>query len=121
MPFQWGGNDCCLFACDAIVAITGRDPVAKTYRGKYQTALGAKRLLDRNGGPEGIAAKVCVKLGFQEINPLLAQRGDVVSYLSPVTGEVSLGVCIGMQAAFPGLERMELVLTGDCRKAWRVG
>lgn len=58
-PFEWGKNDCCLFAADAIVAMGGKD-VAKEVRGKYKTALGAKRVMN--------------KLGAKSLVELLTQR-----------------------------------------------
>ena len=32
LPFTWGTNDCCLFTCDAIVALTGIDLAAELRR-----------------------------------------------------------------------------------------
>ena len=45
-PFSWGRHDCCLFACDAVMAMTGVDP-AKPFRGKYKTKRGAFGVLKR--------------------------------------------------------------------------
>lgn len=42
-PFQWGVCDCCTFAFDWVVQRNGIDPMA-AYRGRYGTALGAKRM-----------------------------------------------------------------------------
>ncbi|KTG23646.1 hypothetical protein AWR38_06350 [Idiomarina sp. WRN-38] len=47
-PFEWGSNDCCLFAADAILAMGGRD-VAKDVRGRYKTAIGAHRIMKKLG------------------------------------------------------------------------
>ena len=46
--FSWGKNDCCLFAGDIVQTITGIDPAA-TFRGKYDTALGAIKEIKRQG------------------------------------------------------------------------
>src|SRR5258708_4686376 len=43
-PFKWGSQDCCLFAADAIEAITGVD-LAADFRGKYSGAETAKAVL----------------------------------------------------------------------------
>ncbi len=45
-PFQWGENDCALFACDLVEAATGVD-YAAPFRGRYRTAAGAARALKR--------------------------------------------------------------------------
>lgn len=47
-PFEWGSNDCCLFAADAILAMGGQD-VAKDVRGRYKTAIGAHRIMKKLG------------------------------------------------------------------------
>lgn len=43
-PFQWGTNDCVMFAADAVQLMTDIDP-AEASRGKYKTESGAKRHL----------------------------------------------------------------------------
>lgn len=43
-PFEWGRNDCVLFAASAITTMGHVDPVAES-RGKYKTEAGAKRHL----------------------------------------------------------------------------
>jgi len=58
-PFQWGENDCCLFAANAIIAMGG-DDVASDVRGRYKTATGAARVLKR--------------LGVRDMVELLSQR-----------------------------------------------
>ena len=35
-PFEYGVNDCCLFAAGAVEAITGEDPMPE-FRGKYDS------------------------------------------------------------------------------------
>lgn len=47
-PFEWGNNDCCLFAADAILSMGGQD-VAKDVRGRYKTAIGAHRIMKKLG------------------------------------------------------------------------
>lgn len=119
-PFKWGENDCCLFACDAIAVLTGIDPAAKSFRGKYTTALGAGRLLKKSGGVEGVAAKQCQKHGFDEVPVAFAQRGDVVLIDLPGIGD-TLGICTGVSSVFPGEEGLVENPTLLCRKAWRIG
>jgi hypothetical protein len=41
---EWGSFDCCLFSCDAVLAITGVD-LAADFRGEYSSEMGAAKLL----------------------------------------------------------------------------
>lgn len=89
-PFQWGQNDCCLFAANAVECITGVDP-AKKYRG-YKTKLGAAKKL------KGMTIdEVWTKEFGEPINPKLLQRGDVVLFQNGQ--DQSVGVCLGVQFA----------------------
>lgn len=77
-PFAWGENDCCLFAADCCLAISGKDP-ALAFRGKYKTEAGAKRSLKRiSGSLEG-----AFDAHFEQVSWMFAQRGDVVLYEGP--------------------------------------
>lgn len=71
-PFEWGVFDCCLFAADAVLAVTGHDPAADL-RGTYSTEAGAARVLRRWGGVDGIA----VARAGRVVAAGLAQPGDV--------------------------------------------
>jgi hypothetical protein len=74
-PFVWGINDCCLFACNCVITMTGTDP-GKKYRGRYTTQLGATRALKRYGGG---SIKTAFSAVFGPIKPRLnAGRGDLV-------------------------------------------
>jgi hypothetical protein len=81
MPFEWGKNDCALFAADAILANTGID-IADDFRGKYTTQLGALRIISKITGGTSVAdaaAYCATKHGLVEhTHPLLAKRGDLV-------------------------------------------
>lgn len=112
-PFAWGRHDCALFAADWVQALTGADP-AEGLRGRYRTALGAARLIKREGGLEAIAE---ARLG-ERINPRLAQRGDVV--LLDGSHGPTLGVCLGVDAAAPGADGLMLVPMRRAQAAWRV-
>lgn len=124
-PFAWGRQDCCLFACDGVLAQTGLDPAAGLFRGQYRDALGAARLVRKHGGVGAIAAKVCKALGYPEVPVALAQRGDVVTI--DKVGEdlpgmrLALGICIGGEAAFPGKNGLVFHPINHCRRAWAVG
>lgn len=79
-PFRWGEWDCCLFAADAVHAITGHD-YAAAYRGKYSTELGAVRALKRYG-QGSLAATMDALLG-NRVAACTAMRGDVVAVDTP--------------------------------------
>lgn len=99
-PFEFGVHDCCTFACDAVKAQTGTDPMALA-RGKYKTEKGAANWLKRNGGDLEAAAR---KLGSEMpiIPAAFAGRGCVVlgSVLTPFGVHIdSLGL-VGMDSRF---------------------
>ena len=71
-PFVWGQRDCCLWAADAMLAITGFDPAAGL-RGRYSNATGAYRLLRTIGGLRGAGQWG----GPQLPGPRFARDGDV--------------------------------------------
>jgi len=122
--FAWGRNDCFLFAADAILAMTGVD-IADVFRGKYATALGAKRLIRRvtGGGTVAEVAEWCAaRHGLAELaHPLCAQRGDLVTLANGDGREI---------AGIVGLSGRELVAVGEgglvsvsigcVKRAWRV-
>ena len=61
MDFAWGTNDCCLFVCDVILAMTGTD-LGEDYRGEYSTAEEAAALISEatgGGGVEELAEQIC--------------------------------------------------------------
>ena len=111
-PFEYGTNDCCLFACDCVEAVTGHDPGADL-RGTYTAEQGAQALVERLGGVAAIAAD---RAG-EEIGPLLAQVGDVV--LVQFGGRDTLAVCLGTRAAAPGPTGLVMLPMRCAQRAWR--
>lgn len=71
-PFAWGTHDCCLWAADAVLALTGRDPAADL-RGRYADATGAMRALRAMGGLLGAGRRAGIALA----GPGHARDGDV--------------------------------------------
>lgn len=70
----WGIDDCMLAIANIYFDVIGIDP-AKDYRGKYQTKLGAYRVLGKGGTL--MSAKSCAKsMGWVKIDPLRANVGD---------------------------------------------
>ena len=96
-PFVWGKNDCCLMAANYYVAIHGID-YAAMFRGKYNTAIGAYRLLSKAGGMEAILARN----GFRKLDHVgFAITGDVALYYKDRSGW-TMGIINGSKAIFAG-------------------
>lgn len=73
-PFKYGKHDCCLAACDCILAMTGTD-VAEEFRG-YRSEKGAFARLKSHGGVLGMAQYISRKFNMPSVQILKAQRGD---------------------------------------------
>ena len=117
-PFVWGENDCCLFAADAVLAMTGVD-LARNFRGRYDDARGAIEAM--HGMPVGeIADYLTRSYGCREEAPLFAQRGDVA--LLGKRGREVLGVvCLdGMEVLAPGVDCLARAPIADVIRAWRI-
>jgi hypothetical protein len=114
-PFQWGVNDCCLFAADVVLAMTQTD-IADTVRGMYEHAAEACALVRAAGTVEDLATE---RLGLPMESLNFAQRGDVVSV--EIVGRLSLGVCLGGDIAGPGEEGLVFLPFSNALHAWKVG
>lgn len=112
MPFAWGSNDCCLFAADAVLAMTGEDPAA-ALRG-YGSAMESARIVEEQGGLREIATHA---LG-PEVAPAMAAIGDVV--LLANEGRGLLAVCNGGTALAPGEGGMVVLGMDAALAAWKV-
>ncbi len=90
VPFAWGTADCLTFAAGCAEPVIGRDPIAHL-RGRYDSELGAKRLMVENGwGDMGdVAASV-----FGEIPVALARDGDWARIVNE-DGTDAIGVFAG--------------------------
>jgi len=113
-PFVWGKHDCCLFAADVVYELTGVDH-AQFLRGRYKTHLGAARIIKKLGGVKVIVENA---LG-DEIQPLLAQRGDIVLIKTKEFGD-TLAVCAGEYCLAPGYNGLAKVSIKEAVAAWRV-
>lgn len=113
-PFGWGAHDCVLWAADDVQALTGIDPAVE-WRGTYETALQAERLVRQLGGLVGIAERA---LG-QPIAPLLARVGDVG--LVDTEGRELFAVCNGTHWLAPCDRGLATLGLPSARLAWRVG
>jgi hypothetical protein len=110
-PFEYGVNDCCLFAAGAVEAITGEDPMPE-FRGKYDSLkTSLKAIQDIGAG----TLEATMDGKFPEVAIGHAQRGDLAFFND------SVGVVVGGFAYFvsdDGLERINRSLWNKC---WSVG
>lgn len=111
-PFAWGSNDCCLFAADAVQAMTGIDHAAEL-RG-YGSARDAVRVVESGGGLARIASRA---LG-EPVAPAFAAVGDVV--LIENEGRDLLALCNGTTALAPGELGMVVLGMDAAKAAWKV-
>jgi hypothetical protein len=114
--FAWGKQDCIMFACGAIEAITGKDP-AHHWRGQYASALGAARIFRNWGGFEEMVSTIAGAEGFDEQPVAMARRGELVLLQKRWPNS---GVCLGMWSAFAGKNNIVMVKTAECYRSWRV-
>ncbi|MDM0024070.1 DUF6950 family protein [Variovorax saccharolyticus] len=112
MPFAWGSNDCCLFAADAVLALTGKDWGAD-YRGGYDDAKRALRAM-----PAGGLREVASRALGEPVSPLLAAVGDVV--LMESEGRELLAICNGTSAIGPGADGLTSIDMEAALAAWKV-
>jgi hypothetical protein len=118
--FEWGRNDCALFACDAALAMTGVD-LAADFRGRYDSDLSAARVIiafTSGGDLEDLAVKVAQQFELEEVKPLFARRGDIVLVPSE-DGRKALAIVStdGWHIVGPGPRKFEL---SDVERAWRI-
>lgn len=111
-PFLWGEHDCCLFAADCALAMSGEDFAAE-FRGTYDNETGAKKALLRGGGS---LEKVLARF-LDEVPAALAQRGDVAVVEN--AGARCAGVIYGGAVWVPG-EKGLVCLRVKPLSVWRI-
>ena len=126
--FEWGKNDCILFALGAAQIMTGVD-TAKDFRGLYKNARGAARVMRKRFGTTNLSEAADVfktEWGSEECPVLMAQRGDIVE-ADVVSAEGGSGPSLGVvdldgtHALFAGPSGAIRIKIADCHRAWRVG
>lgn len=122
-PFAWGKNDCCLFAADAVLSMTGVD-IAGDFRGKYTDEASCMKLLASLGYSsveDMIRTELTTKWQMMAVQPTFAHRGDILLCRQPggpalcivgLDGKHSLGV------GESGL--MKVTTYHDGVTAWRI-
>lgn len=132
-PFRWATFDCCMFAANAVKAMTGED-FAVDFRGQYDDGPSAYEALQRIGAGDVNATmdSLSTRFGWEIItNPLRTQRGDIV-LLAPECCEGdprfggALGICVGTLCLFAsdvGLKAISTIPNPGTRsvlRAWRI-
>jgi hypothetical protein len=110
-PFDYGVNDCCLFAAGAVEAITTEDPMPE-FRGKYDSLKGSLKAIKDIGA--GTLEKT-LDGKFPEVSIGYAHRGDLAFF------DGSVGVVMGDFAYFASDEGLERVPRDMWDKCWSVG
>jgi cell wall-associated NlpC family hydrolase len=117
-PFVWGANDCMVFAAAAIQAVGIQHDIISGYRGKYNSAKTASKIIKTK--KEGIKSWAMELLkDYPQIHIQNAKRGDVV--LINYQGTVAMGVCVGGQVAALGSKGLEFISLSAIVKAWGIG
>lgn len=116
-PLVWGQQDCCLFACDWILEATGLD-LAADFRGTYDSAISAARVLKTHNGVLTIAEIQCENYNFPSVAVSYARRGDVLALGNE--SYIYLGVSLGSVVAAPGKTKLAFVPIAEAIRAWRI-
>jgi len=124
MPFTWGRNDCALFACDAVLAMTGTD-LAEWFRARpYATALEAARRIRQftdGGSLSDVARRLAERHSIEEIGPAFATLGDVVLADGPAgRAGPMLGISGGHADLYIGEAGIEERGADSRLKTWRI-
>jgi hypothetical protein len=110
VDYAYGRHDCGLFCAGAVEAMTGDDPAA-AFRGAYEDATGAAKVLRDKGA--GTLVGTVASL-FDEKPPAFAQRGDIVW-----NGE-AIGLCFGPVALFVSDGGLTRVARSEWERAFSV-
>jgi hypothetical protein len=107
--FVYGEHDCCIFAADCVLAVTGRD-VAADWRGRYATWDGGMRLAKARS-----VATLARRL-FKPVMPSMAWRGDIAAVR---LGRKDFGLMVFDGAYLRG-GAGTIAARSEALKAWRV-
>jgi hypothetical protein len=109
-PFQYGVNDCCMFAAGAVEAMTGVDPMEE-FKGTYSDLRGSIKVLKEIGEGD---LETTLDNKFEEVAISYAQRGDLAFF------DESVGVIMGSFAYFVSDEGLERIPREMWEKCWSV-
>lgn len=119
--FTWGVNDCALFACSGVQAMTGED-MAADFRGTYNSEITAARAMWNyaGGGLDEVCEKMATAHSIKEVPRLCAQRGDVVLVDHPGGESLALVSLSGTEAIGIGVDGPTRVPMENWLRAWRI-
>ena len=117
--FKRGLTDCIMTIADIVQAGTGVD-FAADYRGRYTDDLGAFRIITEGGGDLGkmIAGRM-ESLGWREIKPNFAHRGDV-AFIYRGKLDQALGIFTGAGILTPDKVGLKTIPRTEALRAWRI-
>jgi hypothetical protein len=110
-PFEYGVNDCCLFAAGAVIEVTGEDPMSE-FRGKYDSLKTSLKVIKEIGAG---TLEATLDGKFPEVAISHAQRGDLAFF------DGSVGVVMGGFAYFASDDGLEQIPRDMWDKCWSVG
>lgn len=117
VPFQRGLHDCCTFAREVEVALTGATLFGDS--GRWRTPAGAVRALRRMGFG---SIREMLDARLVACTPATARRGDLIMADAPGADAMgALAVVIGAQAVLPGPAGLLRVPVLTATAGWRVG
>ncbi len=112
-PFEWGLNDCCLFAARVVDAMCGTAHEVELTK-HYSDEASALQYIENSGGIEKAVASYLGESQF-EGRPV---RGDVC--LIQHNDREALGICIGKEIAVQTTEGISYVDRSAVLKFWGI-
>lgn len=111
--FSWSSNNCGQFVLEWEKILTGQTRFPEFYK-KYKSLKELKEKLKESGFKSWISI---FNQRLTRINPKLAQRGDLVTTRS--NNSFCMGICLGINCAFLGDDKIEFMSIDKIKYAWR--
>ena len=112
-PCEWGSHDCCLWAADAVLALTGVD-YASAERGAYTDAATGMAVLTAAGGLLSVADRAGPRIGVA-----FAREGDIGLIAASADSPAVLAVRIGTAWLAPAANGLHGL--AEASIAWGIG
>lgn len=116
--WQWGVSDCCVSAADVFNAVHGVD-MASPYRGAYDSAIAAARLIRTWGGFRSMAQQMAYMSGLV---PCVAMTGAIGVSAPGVSSSAegrSMLICV-RPGIWAGKSLDGYVILNNAERAWCV-
>lgn len=111
--FSWESNNCGQFVLEWEKILTGGTKFPEFYK-KYKSLKELKEKLKECGFKSWISI---FNKRLTKINTKLAQRGDLVTIRQ--NNSFCMGICLGMNCAFLGNNKIEFITIDQINYAWR--